>query len=200
MLLLLLLLLMHCRYKVTYNRSRAAQTVYTLSGQVSIATTDKVASAINLPLITVTTEAGSTFRMPDEGIQCPSLVVPATGKLTCNFAASYAGRQPLPGTVRATVNLAGVLIPITINSDPLPYSFANADVIETGAFGTASNFFELGNGIIQPYGVYGEQPPPDMRLEDSREFSFIAVFGNVPRSRCGRRYRVSVQEQVEGAT
>jgi hypothetical protein len=113
------------------------------------------------------------------------------GKLTCTFAASYAGRQPLPGTVSAAVDLAGVLIPITLDSAPVPYDFSGADIVETGAFGTASNFFELGTGIIQPYGVYGEQPPPDMKLEDSREFNFIAVFGNIPSSRCSdQQYKV----------
>lgn len=170
---------------MTYNRSRDAQTVYTLSGQVTISTKDEVASAINVPRITVTTNLGNIFRVPESGIQCPTLVVPATGKLTCTFAASYAGRQPVPGTFAAAVDLAGVLIPITLDSAPVPYDFSTAEVVETGAFGTASNFFELGTGIIQPYGVYGEQPPPDMKLEDSRDFAFIAVFGNVPSSKCG---------------
>lgn len=177
-------------YKVTYTRSREAMTVYTLSGQLAVATKDKVASAINLPDITVTSNSGRAFRLPEEAIQCPSLVVPAQGQLVCTFAASYAGRQPQPGVIGASVALAGVLIPIILDAPPVSYDFTGAETIETGAFGTASNFFELGGGIIQPYGVYGEQPPPDMRLEDSREFNFIAVFGNVPSSKCGRKYKV----------
>jgi hypothetical protein len=165
--------------------------VYTLSGQILINTKDRVASAILSPDVTVTTGAGKVFTMPEEAIQCPSLVVPAGGSLTCNFAASYAGRQPMPGTVAASVRLAGVLIPITLDAAPVLYDFSRGDVVETGAFGTASNYFEMGEGIIQPYGVYGEQPPPGLRLEDSRVFSFVAVFGNVPSSKCGRSYKVS---------
>jgi hypothetical protein len=166
--------------------------VYTLSGQVVISTVDTVASGIALPVITVTTNAGRILQMPDSAIQCPSLVVPATGKLTCSFAASYAGQQPNPGTMAAAVDLAGVLIPITIDSAPVNYDFSGAEVVETGAFGTASNYFEMGEGVLQPYGVYGEQPPPGLKLEDSREFAFIAVFGNIPRSKCGQtQYTVS---------
>lgn len=186
-------------YKVTYTRSREAMTVYTLSGQLSVSTQDKVASAINLPDITVTSNSGRAFRLPEEAIQCPSLVVPARGQLVCTFAASYAGRQPQPGVISASVALAGVLIPITLDAPPVSYDFSGAETIETGAFGTASNFFELGGGILQPYGVYGEQPPPDMRLEDSREFDFIAVFGNVASSKCGRKYRVSSSWEFPGS-
>lgn len=181
---------MSCRYNVTYTRGRAAQIVYTLSGQIMISTKDRVSSAILLPGVTVTTGTGKVFQMPDEAIQCPSLVVPAGGSLKCNFAASYAGRQPMPGTVTASVKLAGVLIPITLDAAAVPYDFSKGDVVETGAFGTASNYFEMGEGILQPYGVYGEQPPPGLRLEDSRVFSFVAVFGNVPSSKCGRQYKV----------
>jgi hypothetical protein len=130
--------------------------------------------------------------MPPAAIKCPSLVVPAGGRLVCSFAASYAGRQPTPGTVSALVNLAGVLIPITLSAAPVAYDFSLADSIETGVFATASNYFEMGAGILQPYGVYGEQPPPGLRLEDSREFSFVAVFGAVPSSKCGQQYKVGV--------
>lgn len=190
MLVLPLTLTTPVRYKVTYTRSRSATTVYTLSGAVVMTSRDRTASGINLPSVTVTTTAGKVYRMPDEAIQCPSLVVPAGGTLSCSFAASYAGQQPFPGSVTASVSLAGVLIPITLDAAAASYDFGTADTVETGAFATTSNYFEMGTGIIQPYGVYGEQPPPGLRLEDSREFSFVAVFGGIGSSRCGRKYKV----------
>jgi hypothetical protein len=180
-------------YTVTYSRTRAPEMVYVLSGSLVITNREALAAAINLPDITVTTAAGTQYRMPEAALQCPSLVVPAVGSLNCSFAAGYASRQPLPGTVSAVVSLAGTLLPMQLEAAPVAYDFAGAEEVQVGVFATASNYFEMGPGIIQPYGVYGEQPPPGLRLEDSRVFRFIAVFGGLTASSCGQQaWKVSV--------
>lgn len=179
---------------MSYTRNREPQTVYVLVGSVVISTKDNVASAFNTPSITVTSSSGNMYRVPEEAIQCPSLVVPAGGQVTCTFAAGYIGRQPLPGSMSASISLAGTLIPIQLEAVPVTYDFTNAETLNTGAFATASSYFEMGSGIIQPYGVFGEQPPPGLRLEDSRVFRFIAVFGGVTASSvCGRTWKVGTQ-------
>lgn len=170
---------------MSYTRNRNPQTVYVLSGSVLISNDDRLATAVYLPNITVTTASGDQYRMPEDALSCPTLVVPAGSAINCSFAAGYAGPQPLPGSVTAAVSLAGTLLPITITSPAEQYDFTGAVMVRTGAFATASNYFEMGPGIMQPYGVYGEQPPPGLRLEDNRVFKFIAVFGSLTSASCG---------------
>lgn len=178
---------------MSYTRDREAQTVYVLGGNLVISSRDGAATAMQLPQLTVTTASGTRYRMPDEAIQCPSLVVPAGGRVNCSFAAGYAGRQPLPGIVAASVALAGTVLPMSLQAAAAPFDFTRADMVQVGALATTSNYFEQGRGVVQPYGVAGEQPPPGLRLEDSRTFTFTAVFGGLTPSSCStQQWKVRV--------
>lgn len=106
----------------------------------------------------------------------------------CSFSAEYTGDQPLPGSVTASVSVAGGSA--SAQAAATPYDFATAVQTQVGAVATVSNYFESGDGILQPYGVQGQQPPPGLQLEDSRTFEYTALFGNVDASKCGQTWKV----------
>lgn len=52
---------------------------------------------------------------------------------------------------------------------------------------------------LQPYGVSGTQPPPGLVLEEGRDFTFTAYFGNVPATQCGQQqWQVSAAPGAAG--
>jgi hypothetical protein len=51
---------------------------------------------------------------------------------------------------------------------------------------------------LQPYGVSGTQPPPGLVLEEGRDFTYTAYFGNVPASQCGQQWQVRPQRPEKG--
>jgi hypothetical protein len=174
---------------VVFTRTRQQQVTYVLSGSIVIQDTDIVGNVIDLPVVQVTPPSGRVITVPSSGVSCPALAVPAgKAKLVCTFAVSYMEKLPLPGSVMASVTVAGTSR--SVKSQPVKYDFGAATLAEVGATATVSNYFEQGNGILQPYGISGLQPPPGLTIEDSREFTYLALFGQVETSKCNQQWKV----------
>eukprot|EP00775_Hariotina_reticulata_P004948 gene4948-5189_t len=121
--------------------------------------------------------------------------------MRCSFTVSYVGQQPLPGNISAKVTAAGTLVPYTARAPQVRYQFSGAKVLNVGSIAKVSNFFEQGPGIMQPFGVSGGlQPPPDMNLEDSRQFNYLAMFGNTESAKCGNRWQVVNSAELQAST
>lgn len=168
------------------------EATYLVTGSLVVQNTAAAGQLIQLPQMTLFTGRRGTLPVSDDNIDCPSLAVPAGGSMHCSFTVSYVGQQPLPGNISAKVTAAGTLVPYTARAPQVRYQFSGAKVLNVGSIAKVSNFFEQGPGIMQPFGVTGGlQPPPDMNLEDSRQFNYLAMFGNTDSAKCGNRWQVS---------
>lgn len=188
------------RYTVQFTRTRLAQATYRVQGSVVILELDGRMQVFDPPTVTVT--AGSqVLTLPASSITCPSLAVTPRGQLACSFSAEYTGAQPQPGSISATVSIPGTKLPVVLQAQDVAFGFADAAMLEVGDTAAVSNFFEQGPGLLQPAGVSGEQPPPGLLLEDSRLFSYVALFGQLDPSLCGRQWQAlsSASVQPSGA-
>ncbi|WIA35992.1 hypothetical protein OEZ86_007355 [Tetradesmus obliquus] len=188
------------RYTVQFTRTRLAQATYRVQGSVVILELDGRMQVFDPPTVTVT--AGSqVLTLPASSITCPSLAVTPRGQLACSFSAEYTGAQPQPGSIGATVSIPGTKLPVVLQAQDVAFGFADAAMLEVGDTADVSNFFEQGPGLLQPAGVSGEQPPPGLLLEDSRLFSYVALFGQLDPSLCGRQWQAlsSASVQPSGA-
>eukprot|EP00775_Hariotina_reticulata_P004944 gene4944-5185_t len=178
------------KYTVAFTRTRQEQVTYVLSGSIVIQDTDIIGNVITLPVVKVTPPSGVVVTVPSSDISCPALAVPAgKANLVCTFEAQYTGSLPLPGSVVASVTIAGTSRSVT--SQPVQYDFSAATLAEIGGIATVSNYFEQGTGIMQPYGVSGLQPPPGMTIEDTRVFTYLALFGQVDPSKCNQQWKAT---------
>jgi hypothetical protein len=84
---------------------------------------------------------------------------------------------------------------VVLQAQDVAFGFADAAVREVGDTAIVADFFEQGPGLLQPAGVSGEQPPPGLQLEDSRLFSYVALFGQLDPSLCGRQWQVRRQQR-----
>lgn len=172
-------------YTAAFTRTRADGFTYTLSGAVALWSGDGVAHVVDVPTVTVVTSAGNTVALPAGAVNCPALTVPTTGELTCTFSGSVTmAQEPVPGSVSATATVPGVSLPFVMRSGSARYDFSVAERADVGSTAVVGNYFESGAGLLQPYGVSGEQPPPGLTLEDSRTFTFTALYGEIPVSAC----------------
>lgn len=177
------------QYTVSYIKERDEQQTYVLSGTLEVQDTNNQGEVLDLPVVSVLTGRGVTLTLPSSSVNCPSLTVPAGGKISCTFSASYTGDQPLPGSVTARVTIAGTRNNLT--APAVPFDFIGAPLSEPGGVALTSSYFEQGDGLLQPFGVAGNQPPPGMSLVDSATYSFTGYFGNIPAERCGQQWQVS---------
>jgi hypothetical protein len=88
---------------------------------------------------------------------------------------------------------------VVLQAQDVAFGFADAAMREVGDTASVTNFFEQGPGLLQPAGVSGEQPPPGLLLEDSRLFSYVALFGQLDPSLCGRQWQVRPARQADAA-
>lgn len=183
-----------CRYTVQFTRTRQALATYRVQGSVIIVELEGRMQVFDPPSVTVT--AGSTsLTLPASSVVCPSLAVTPRGQLACSFSAEYTGEQPRPGSISAAVSIPGTKLPVVLQAQDVAFGFADAAVREVGDTASVTNFFEQGPGLLQPAGVSGKQPPPGLQLEDSRLFSYVALFGQLDPSLCGRQWQVGQQQQ-----
>ncbi|WIA15813.1 hypothetical protein OEZ85_012568 [Tetradesmus obliquus] len=178
-----------CRYTVQFTRTRLAQATYRVQGSVVILELDGRMQVFDPPTVTLT--AGSqVLTLPASSITCPSLAVTPRGQLACSFSAEYTGAAPQPGSISAAVSIPGTKLPVVLQAQDVAFGFADAAMLEVGDTAAVANFLEQGPGLLQPAGVSGEQPPPGLLLEDSRLFSYVALFGQLDPSLCGRQWQV----------
>lgn len=181
-----------CRYLVTYNRTTAAEAALSLAGRLEIQSEAHEDVEIALPNITVTLRTGQFYSVPKNLVRCPSLTVPASSVLRCEFSILKHGIRPIAGSVQASV----VVKPAkgrpgeTLKAAPMPFDFINAKRVAKGEFAIVSDFFERGDGLVQPASVYGEQPAQELRLGDSASFKFTGWFGGAG-MQCGKELWVS---------
>jgi hypothetical protein len=179
---------------VQFTRTRQALATYRVQGSVIIVELEGRMQVFDPPSVTVT--AGSTsLTLPASSVVCPSLAVTPRGQLACSFSAEYTGEQPRPGSISAAVSIPGTKLPVVLQAQDVVFGFADAAVREVGDTASVTNFFEQGPGLLQPAGVSGEQPPPGLQLEDSRLFSYVALFGQLDASLCGRQWQVRQQQR-----
>lgn len=144
------------------------------------------------PNITVTLRTGQSSSIPKNLVRCPSLVVPASSVLRCEFSILKHGVRPIAGSVQASV----VVKPAkgrpgeTVKATPMPFDFINAKRVTEGEFAIVSDFFEPGDGLVQPHSVFGRQPTRELRLGDSASFKFTGWFGGAG-MQCGKDLKVS---------
>jgi hypothetical protein len=169
-----------------------------VQGSVVILELDGRMQVFDPPTVVVT--AGSqSISLPVSSIVCPSLAVTPRGQLACSFSAEYTGKQPQPGSISAAVSIPGTKLPVVLQAQDVAFGFADAAMREVGDTASVTNFFEQGPGLLQPAGVSGEQPPPGLLLEDSRLFSYVALFGQLDPSLCGRQWQVRPARQADAA-
>lgn len=144
------------------------------------------------PNITVTLRTGQSSSIPKNLVRCPSLVVPVSSVLRCEFSILKHGVRPIAGSVQASV----VVKPAkgrpgeTVKATPMPFDFINAKRVTEGEFAIVSDFFEPGDGLVQPHSVFGRQPTRELRLGDSASFKFTGWFGGAG-MQCGKDLKVS---------
>jgi hypothetical protein len=174
---------------VQFTRTRLAQATYRVQGSVVILELEGRMQVFDPPTVTLT--AGSQrITLPASSVVCPSLAVTPRGQLACSFNAEYTGDTPQPGSISAAVSIPGTKLPVILQAQDVAFDFGGAAIREIGDTASVTNFFEQGPGLLQPLGVSGEQPPPGLQLEDSRLFSYVALFGNMDPSLCGRQWQV----------
>lgn len=173
------------QYTVSYGRTRNQQLTYVLTGSITVQETAGQIRLLQDPVVTVNPPSRPPLTLNSSAVTCPSLTLPANGVLSCNISAAYTGAQPMPGTLTASISTADGSS--TATAAAVPYNFAGADSVDVGQTASVTNWFEQGSNVIQPYGVSGTQPPPGLVLEEGRDFTFTAYFGNVPATQCGQQ-------------
>jgi hypothetical protein len=144
------------------------------------------------PNITVTFHTGQSSLIPRNLVRCPSLLVPASSVLRCEFSILRHGIRPIAGSVQASVEVKptkGRPAGETVKAAPVPFDFINAKRVTEGEFAIVSDFFEPGEGLVQPHSVFGRQPTRDLRLGDSASFKFTGWFGGAG-MQCGKDLKV----------
>lgn len=166
-----------------------------MAGRLVIRSTADTDTPILLPNITITSKTGQTLVLPAGSIKCPNLTVPASGLLACTFRATHNGQHPTPGSVTASVSVpaADGRPASTLQASPVPFDFINAEIVTLGDSAVVSNFFERGDGLVQPYSVVGQQPTASLWIGESREFKFSAWYGGLDSSQCGTTLKVRVE-------
>lgn len=198
-------------YTVTYKRRPA----YVLEGTVSISLIAAFSSSeqqqIQQPLVTLT-QGSKQAAVPDANIHCSSLTVSHSNAVNCGFAVTiFALDAPPPGgTAQALVQIPGT--GTHFQTPPMTYDFSSlapltshmrlgaknqmSDLLfdslakppDTTALVT--NYFEHGSDVILPTGVAGSQPPPKSLLTDTKTYTYTALFGDIPREKCGKKWKV----------
>lgn len=197
-------------YTVTYKRRPA----YVLQGIVDITPTAAFSSTdqqpIQQPLVTLrqNTQAAS---IPDSKVRCNSLMVAHGSSVSCTFSTTiFALDAPPPaGTAQALIRIPGT--GTHVQTPPITYDFSDLapasrlrlsskdqmsdlllNSVEKPPATTAlvSNYFERGNDVILPTGISGVQPPSESLLTDTKTYTYTALFGDVPRNRCGKKWKV----------
>lgn len=199
-------------YTVTYKRKPA----YVLQGTVIIAPTTAFSSTdqqpIQQPLVTLQ-QNDEEATIPDSKVHCNTLTVAHDSSVSCTFSVTiFALNTPPPaGTAQALIQIPGT--GTHLQTPPMTYDFSGLmppsnlrladghqsqmshllfDSMEKLPTPTAivSNYFERGNNVILPTGISGTQPPAQSVLSDTKTYTYTALFADVPRDKCGKKWKV----------
>ncbi|KAF8060090.1 hypothetical protein HT031_005029 [Scenedesmus sp. PABB004] len=209
-------------FTVTYRR----QPAYLLKGVINVDRPQRfagggAATPFAPPLVTLT-QGGREQDVPASAVRCASLLADDAGA-TCTFAAPLFSVGPPPsGAARVTLALPGTGAHVTAPARGYDFAAAlppppNARFAADGGAGggalfawlggpsptntaLVNNFFEPGEGRLLPTAVSGTQPPPSTLLDDTRTFTYTALFAEVPRDKCGRKWEVVTTATVESTS
>lgn len=181
------------RYRVGYTKTPAAKATLSLAGNLLIKNDAEHDVQVSTPNITVTLNTGHSFQLPAGKIQCPTLTIPPSSVVTCQFVADKPGSRPFAGSVQASVEVTDTVQgtpATTVKAPPVSFDFTGATLVTEGDVAVISDFFEAGEGIVQPHSVSGKQPGANMQIGDSRTFAFTGWFGGINTSLCGKELKV----------
>jgi hypothetical protein len=170
-----------------------------LTGQLHIDNDDEENDiTIAAPRVTIFPTGSDAFNASAGAVRCPRLTIPASGSLVCKVTITRRGLRPLAGTAKATVQTAGSGAARgsspAFESRAAKFDFTKAKIVTTGEFANVSMYFEPGDGLLMPDGVYGQQPGEGVRLGDTRTFNFSGLYGNLTASQCGKPLQVRFEK------
>jgi hypothetical protein len=190
------------RYHVGFTKTPAARATLSLAGNLMIQNDAEHDVQLSPPNITVTLHTGHSFQLPADKIQCPALTIPPASVVTCKFIADKPGSRPTAGSVQASVEITDTAQgtpATTVKAPPMSFDFTGATLVTEGDVAVISDFFEAGEGMVQPHSVSGKQPGANMQIGDSRSFAFMGWFGGINTSLCGKELKVCLLV-MSGAT
>lgn len=194
-------MLMVTRYTVSFTRTATAGPLLVLSGKLSIQNDGQESVNITQPNMTITStgvgNSGTRIALPSGTVRCPELTVPALDVLTCLFTATYRGRYPTAGLVKATVTVLATrdtdgTLSRKVPSEAVAFDFTDTEMVTVGETATVWNWFARGEGqYIQPDSVAGQQPD-GLLIGDSRAFNLVAFFSSkrMDSNTCGKTLQV----------
>lgn len=181
------------RYQVAYSKTAAAKAALGLSGRLVVQNEGDTDITISPPNITATLNTGQAVPVPSSLVRCPTLTIPGSSSVTCDFTVTKHGSRPIAGSITAFVEVpaANGKPAESAKADAVHFTFMNARLVTEGEFAVVSDFFEPGEGLVQPHSVFGKQPSTNLRIGDSQTFMFTGWYGGLDQALCGKELKVT---------